>query len=126
MYRHLPYLSSFAALAFCMSASAEDMRCTKPEVANDFSACYKLSEMRMNGSVRSFPMHQVRGDKTPGELMKSPFTTVYDCKTEMMEFREDEQLFWGPVKANSATSKKWRDSICEEKNVTVDEKLRMP
>ncbi|WP_423019600.1 hypothetical protein [Undibacterium sp. Di27W] len=80
----------------------------------------------MNGSVRSFPLYQIRGAKNPGELVKSPFITVYDCNTEMMELREDDQPFWGRIKADSGTSKKWRDSICEEKNVLVDEKLKMP
>ncbi len=111
-------------LAFCMSASAQDMRCIKSESVND-QTCYKLSELRMNGNLRSFPLYQIRARDKSDEPVKTPFITVYDCKAEAMELQEDGQTFWGRIKANSDSSKKWRDSLCEERNVPIDENIKM-
>ncbi|MES2040998.1 MAG: hypothetical protein V4495_24540 [Pseudomonadota bacterium] len=121
---HFSYLAGIAMLAFCMSASAQDMRCIKSESVND-QTCYKLSELRMNGNLRSFPLYQIRARDKSDEPVKTPFITVYDCKAEAMELQEDGQTFWGRIKANSDSSKKWRDSLCEERNVPIDENIKM-
>ncbi|PXX41375.1 hypothetical protein [Undibacterium pigrum] len=123
-HTHLSYLAGIALLAFSMSASAQDMRCIKSEVKDD-QTCYKLSELRMNGDLRSFPLYQIRARDKSDEPVKTPFITVYDCKAEVMELQEDDQTFWGRIKANSDSSKKWRDSLCEEKNVPIDKNLKL-
>lgn len=123
-HSHLPYLAGIALLAFSMSASAQDMRCLT-SAARDDQTCYKLSELRMNGDLRSFPLYQIRARDKSEEPVKTPFITVYDCKAEVMELQEDGQTFWGRMKVNSDTSKKWRDSLCEEKNVPIDKNLKL-
>lgn len=123
-HSHPPYLACIALLAFSMSASAQDMRCMKSENLND-QTCYKLSELRMNGDLRSFPLYQIRARDKSDEPVKTPFITVYDCKAEVMELQEDGQAFWGRIKADSDTSRKWRDSLCEEKNVATDKNLKL-